>query len=583
MLGFLPLASGPLGVSRSGDITLSATESFSTQVLITVSLGTINTNIGYPIDIALQSNFEVTSHTSNVTVTSDALISTADDIRIANSYSFSRSYNEDGSYVDTWTPLSASDRRYFVQLGAGSNNTAYDPSVFGVVASTNSDAYLATQDNSVTLTGFSMSAELVAPVSAIVGVFRTIDSYSIQSVIGELDLTGYNFLLDFPALPLLTSSLGEPRFAVVYNSALQSDAPYNHDQEVIAFLGSVTPAVFLQAQTTGSFELTLLPTITHASATGTANSRLQSLTELLVSLGELENRVATEVISGFIFGTTGLGELENDSSQVDLDTSLLIGTVVYNTTFEHPFQAHPNLVAEDSLLATVSLEQLANHSDQIELSGVFGTISLDPLANEVAVKELSGLPIPLTLSDITTQSQNNIDVTNPDFATVSLGVIRLNVTQEIVGSDIGSVSLGDISTQTVSNIILTTSEVALESNLDITHTLSARVTHNSNVIPISIGDISLVTHANTTIGGFEVVSAHGILSPFALSGLFLTLHDNVQGVTATGVHFDYEAIKHLYNPARSSFPLPVSRQVRPTLAVSNKATVTPTSPRKIAA
>jgi len=557
MLGFSPLSSSAVA-GIAGESSVTANVTLSTQVLVTASLGTIGTYIGYPIDIALQSNFEVTSHTSNVTVTSDALISTADDIRIANSYSFSRSYNEDGSYVDTWTPLSASDRRYFVQLGAGPNNTAYDPSVFGVVASTNSDAYLATQDNSVTLTGFSMSAELVAPVSAIVGVFRTIDSYSIQSAIGELDLTGYNFLLDFPSQDLITSSLGEPRFAVIYNSALQSQDPYNHDQEITVSLGTVVGGVSVQAQASGSFETTLLPTVTHATATGDGNNELPSIV-IVSSVGDLDNEPATEVLFGTTIGTLDLGKLENESVQTSITDSLLIGTLVYNTSFEHPFQANPNL---PSLGSTVSLSPLANHSDQ---------------------SELPSLPIPLTLSDITINSQNNIPVTNPDFATVSLGIIRLNVTQEVVGSDIGSVSLGDISTQTVSNIILTTSEVALESNLDITHTLSARVTHNSNVIPISIGDISLVTHANTTLGGFEVVSAHGILSPFALSGLFLTLHDNVQGVTATGVHFDYEAIKHLYNPARSSFPLPVSRQVRPTLAVSNKATVTPTSPRKIAA
>ncbi len=557
MLGFSPLSSSAVA-GIAGESSVTANVTLSTQVLVTASLGTIGTYIGYPIDIALQSNFEVTSHTSNVTVTSDALISTADDIRIANSYSFSRSYNEDGSYVDTWTPLSASDRRYFVQLGAGPNNTAYDPSVFGVVASTNSDAYLATQDNSVTLTGFSMSAELVAPVSAIVGVFRTIDSYSIQSAIGELDLTGYNFLLDFPSQDLITSSLGEPRFAVIYNSALQSQDPYNHDQEITVSLGTVVGGVSIQAQASGSFETTLLPTVTHATATGDGNNELPSIV-IVSSVGDLDNEPATEVLFGTTIGTLDLGKLENESVQTSITDSLLIGTLVYNTSFEHPFQANPNL---PSLGSTVSLSPLANHSDQ---------------------SELPSLPIPLTLSDITINSQNNIPVTNPDFATVSLGIIRLNVTQEVVGSDIGSVSLGDISTQTVSNIILTTSEVALESNLDITHTLSARVTHNSNVIPISIGDISLVTHANTTLGGFEVVSAHGILSPFALSGLFLTLHDNVQGVTATGVHFDYEAIKHLYNPARSSFPLPVSRQVRPTLAVSNKATVTPTSPRKIAA
>tara|TARA_R110000782_G_scaffold86509_1_gene167690 strand:- start:153 stop:1841 length:1689 start_codon:yes stop_codon:yes gene_type:complete len=532
---------------------------------------------------------EITSSINNVTATSDALISTSDDVRIANSYSFSRDVflndpedvTQGTYYVDTWTPLSASDRRYFVQLGAGPNNTAYDPSVFGVVASTNSDAYLATQDNSVTLTSFSMSAELVAPISTIVGVFRTIPSYPIQSAIGELDLTGYNFLLDFPDLPLLTSSLGEPRFAVVYNSALQSDAPYNHDQEITVSLGTVVGGVSVQAQASGSFETTLLPTVTHATATGDGNSELQSLTELSFSLGELDNEPATEVLSGTTIGTLELGELENESVQTSITNSLLIGTLVYNTSFEHPFQAH--LYLPSLLPLSVSFEQLANHSDQIGLTGVSATVSLEPLANHSDQSELPSLPIPLTLGNITTQSHNNFPVTNPDFATVSLGIIKPNVTQEVVGYDIGSVSLGEISTQTISNIILTTSEVALESNLDITHTLSARVTHNSNVIPISIGDISLVTHANTTLGGFEIVAAHGILSPFALSGLFLTLHDNVQGVTATGVHFDYEAIKHLYNPARSSFPLPVSRRVRPTLAVPNKATVTTTSPRKIAA
>jgi len=525
---------------------------------------------------------EATLSINNITATASSVISTADDVRVANSYSFNRAYSEDGSYVDTWTPLYAPDRRYFVQLGAGPNNTAYDPTNFEIPeVQINSDAYLATQDNSVTLTGFSMSVALVAPISTIVGVFRTIPSYSIQSAIGELDLTGYNFPLDFPDLPLLTSSLGEPRFAVVYNSALQSDAPYNHDQEVTVSLGTVVGGVSVQAQASGSFETTLLPTVTHATATGDGNSELQSLTELSFSLGELDNEPATEVLSGTTIGTLELGELENESVQTSITNSLLIGTLVYNTSFEHPFQAH--LYLPSLLPLSVSFEQLANHSDQIGLTGVSATVSLEPLANHSDQSELPSLPIPLTLGNITTQSHNNFPVTNPDFATVSLGIIKPNVTQEVVGYDIGSVSLGEISTQTISNIILTTSEVALESNLDITHTLSARVTHNSNVIPTSTGDISLVVDANTTLGGFEVVSAHGILSPFALSGLFLTLHDNVQGVTATGVHFDYEAIKHLYNPARSSFPLPVSRQVRPTLAVSNKATVTLTSPRKIAA
>lgn len=542
---------------------------------------------------------EATLSINNITATASSVISTADDVRVANSYSFNRAYSEDGSYVDTWTPLYAPDRRYFVQLGAGPNNTAYDPTNFEIPeVQINSDAYLATQDNSVTLTGFSMSVALVSPISTVVGVFRAIPSYSVQSAIGNLDLTGYNFLLDFPALPLLISSLGEPRFAVVYNSALQSDAPYNHDQEVTVSLGTITTAIANQGATS---TLSLISTVGNIQAnTGVTLQSFESLVELApldnlvgvtdalaslevgtVSLEGLDNRVGvTDPVGSFDIGTLSVEQLANDSQQSQLDDSLFIGTVVYNTTFEHPFQANPDL---PSLLLPVSLEQLANHSDQIELTGVSGNVSLETLANHSDQTELTSLLTLLNFSNITINSQNNVDVTAPDALAASLGTIRLNVTQGIVGSDIGSVSLGGISTQTVSNIILTTSEVALESNLDITHTLSARVTHNSNVIPTSTGDISLVVHANTKLGGFEVVSAHGVLSPFALSGFFLTLHDNVQGVTATGVHFDYEAIKHLYNPARSSFPLPVSRQVRPTLAVSNKATVTPTSPRKIAA
>ena len=402
-------------------------------------------------------------------------------------------------------------------------------------------------DNSVTLTGLSASPSLVTTnISAIVGQFRSVSGFEVVSSQGQLGNTGYHYLLK-PEGVSGTVSFGIPVGKVVYLARLQTEAPYNHDQEATVSLGAVAVAVANQGLTTSNI---ITASLNNVATLVNAKPALSGLTEYTTfSDPRLRLQLNSLSSSTTLIGTLALSDLDNSSVQKQLTDSfpLTVSTNIYWTLNN----SHPDLVAEDSLKATVSLGQLANQSPTEEV-------------NLPAIISSRGL--------ISTISQNIVPVSGQGF-TVGLGNAQANVLEPLTSSFLSNVSLGSIATLATSfPIIHTGLEITLGSNLTTEVTTSGTAFPVGQLLSGSAGNVSVTASSTITLPSLLLTIYHGGVSFTALNGQYLELFLN-PNVTATGVTFDYEAIKHLYNPARSSFPLPVSRT----------ANVTEVHPRKIAA
>jgi len=549
MLGVSPLSSTPLasgGSPSSVDVVvtiggLSVTASvapvyaYFTPLVFTLVGGSGYTGINIPAELG------------SITVTVSSVISAATNLRKPEGYAYSVVNG-----VGDMRPLDAPDRRYFYQLGTG--NVGGAPSLYTAssveigTVELNSSAIMSYMDNFVTLTGLSASLSLVTTnIGAIVGQFRSVSGLEVVSSQGQLGNTGYHYLLK-PEGVSGTVSYGEPIGKVVYRARLQHFAPYNHDQEATVGLGAVTVAVANQAPITLSQITT--SSLNNVATLVNAKPELSGLTEYTTfSDPRLRFELSSPSSSTTLIGTLASSDLANSSVKTQLTDSfpLTVSTNIYWTLNN----SHPDLVAEDSLKATVSLGQLANQSPTEEV-------------NLSAITSAYG--------DISTISHNTLPVSGHTF-TVGLGNTQANVLEPLTSSFPTTASLGSITTLATSfSIIRTGVEVTVESNL------TTEVTTSGNAFPVgqllsgSAGNVSVTASSTITLPSLVMTVFHGGVSFTSIDGQYLELFFN-PNVTATGVTFDYEAIKHLYNPVRSSFPIPVSRV----------ANVTETSPRNIAA
>tara|TARA_B100001093_G_scaffold175586_1_gene168323 strand:+ start:55 stop:1269 length:1215 start_codon:yes stop_codon:yes gene_type:complete len=403
-------------------------------------------------------------------------------------------------------------------------------------------------NNSVTLTGLSASPSLVTTnISAIVGQFRPVTGLEGVLSQGQLGNTGYNYLLK-PEGVSGTVSYGEPIGKVVYRARLQHFAPYNHDQEATVSLGAVTVAVANQGLTTSNIVTASLGSV---ATLVNAKPALSGITEYTTfSDPSLRFQLSSLSSSATLIGTFALSDLANSSVQKQLTDSfpLTVSTNIYWTLNN----SHPDLVAEDSLKATVSLGQLANQS---------------------STEQVPALPITTALGLITLSSHNTLPVTGY-ISTVGLGSVQANVLEPLTSSFPTTASLGTITTLSTSKAVISAGlETTLESNVIAAPVASSTVFPNGNSVSSSLGSITFLVSASFDLPTLDPVTVfHGGVSFTAIDGQYVELFFN-PNVTAIGVTFDYETIKHLYNPARSSFPIPISRV----------ANVTETSPRNVAA
>ena len=537
-LGSTPLASSPGSASVNVIVTIggvSATASVApVYAYFTPLIFTLAGGSGY-------TGINITGELGSITVTVSSVISTATDLRKPEGYAYSVING-----VGDMRPLAAPDRRYFFQLGtgntgglAGNGPSAYEASLVEIgTFELNSSAVLSYMDNSVTLTGLSASPSLVTTnISAIVGQFRSVSGLEGVLSQGQLDNTGYHYLLK-PEGVSGTVSLGVPVGKVVYLARLQTEAPYNHDQEATVSLGTLTVAVANQGLTTSNI---ITASLNNVATLVSAKPELSGLTEY-TTFSDPRLRLQLNSLSSTVtlIGAIATSELANSSVQTELTASFL-STASTNTDWTLN-NSHPDLVAEDSLKATVSLGQLANQSPTEEV-------------NLPAITSSLGL--------ISTISHNILPVSGQGF-TVGLGNPQANVLEPLTSSYLFNVSLGSITTLATSfSIIHTGLEITLESNLTTEVTTSGTAFPVGQVLSGSAGNVSVTASSTITLPSLLLTVYHGGVSFTALDGQYLELFFN-PNVTATGVTFDYEAIKHLYNPARSSFPLPLSRAVNPT-------------------
>lgn len=297
---------------------------------------------------------------------------------------------------------------------------------------------------------------------------------------------------------------------------------------------------------------------------------------------------ATQELTGFeVTQEDNLGIQANVSVDV---TSFDIGTVGlpdpqwYLSTSRVELVAEPNQPANDVIYPYASRSPTAGPTQ----TDFDFTMSLGALDAPIAVDQpVDGLGLTFSLGTITLRSFNTLTV-DSHLVTLSenLTGIEPQTTEIISSADTHiTASLGSIVTLATSNAVCTTRLATLglgnvtfaanantaPSGEEVTQSenLSLTVTGDANVFPSGIEGV-------ITVGSFGISAA--TLIPSVSGTLTLgdigvaakvffpsyTLTASIGTLAATGIHFDFEAIKHLYNTNRSQHAgFPANRAVRP--------------------
>ena len=276
----------------------------------------------------------------------------------------------------------------------------------------------------------------------------------------------------------------------------------------------------------------------------------------------------TSFVDGFDIGTVGLPDPQ-----------------WYLSTSRVEIIAEPNQPANDVIYPYASRSPTAGPTQ----TDFDFAVSLGALAGPIAVDQpVDGFDATLTLGTPTLRSFNTVPVGSL-VATLGLNLsgVEAQPTEIIYPSDsiLISTSLGSITTLATSNAVCT-SRLATLGLGNITFAANANTAPSGEEITGSIGNITFTGDANTFPDGLELVASVGIagipawiiLSPpdvatvtlgdIGLGGLvkfpsFLITSEH-GSPTATGIHFDFEAIKHLYNATRQVHGgVPANRTAQP--------------------
>lgn len=306
------------------------------------------------------------------------------------------------------------------------------------------------------------------------------------------------------------------------------------------------------------------------------------------SLGTIQANISKE-LSG-VEGTlnSNLGITPSITSFVD---GFDIGTVGlpdpqwYLSTSRVELVAEPNQPANDVIYPYASRSPTAGPTQ----TDFDFTVSLGALDAPIAVDQpVGGLGLTVNLGTPTLRSFNTLTV---DSQVVTLGLNLTGIepqTTEIISSAdsiLISASLGSIVTLATSNATCTTRLATLglgnvtfaanantaPSGVEATQSenLSITVTGDANVFPSGIEGVLTVGRlgvaASTlipSVSGTLILGDIGVAATVFFSSYTLTA--SIGTLTATGIHFDFEAIKHLYNTKRSQHAgFPANRTVRP--------------------
>ena len=276
----------------------------------------------------------------------------------------------------------------------------------------------------------------------------------------------------------------------------------------------------------------------------------------------------TSFVDGFDIGTVGLPDPQ-----------------WYLSTSRVEIIAEPNQPANDVIYPYASRSPTAGPTQ----TDFDFAVSLGALAGPIAVDQpVGGFDATLALGTPTLRSFNTLTV---DSQVVTLGLnlsgVQAQPTEIIYPSDsiLISTSLGSITTLATSNAVCTSrlatlglGNITFAANANtapsgvgttLSENLSLVVTGDANVFPVGIEGILTVGKLGVAAATL-LPSVSGTLSlgDIGVSATVFfpsyTLTASVGTLAATGIHFDFEAIKHLYNTKRSQHAgFPANRTVRP--------------------
>ena len=260
----------------------------------------------------------------------------------------------------------------------------------------------------------------------------------------------------------------------------------------------------------------------------------------------------------------------------------------YLSTSRVELVAEPNQPANDVIYPYASRSPTAGPTQ----TDFDFTVSLGALDAPIAVDQpVGGLDLTISLGTITLRSFNTLTV-DSQLVTLSenLTGIEPQTTEIISSADsiLISASLGSIVTLATSNAVCTTrlatlglGNVTFAANANTapsgvgatqSENLSLTVTGDANVFPSGIEGVLTVGRLGVAAATI-IPSVSGTLSlgniGVAATVFFpsYTLTASIGTLTATGIHFDFEAIKHLYNTKRSQHAgFPANRTVKPSFS-----------------
>lgn len=274
-------------------------------------------------------------------------------------------------------------------------------------------------DAPVTTAGLVTLTTIPGPIGTILGKYYNPPSLPIAVSLGTLNLAGYDYVEQATGFDL-TLDVGEVYSASVFAAILD-----NHSQLATLSLGTAAGTVAKQVNVTGNALIISGPTA-NAVATGNGVFQTEALAEIAVELGDLENTNVITAITGFDVGNAELGILANTSASSQITASFLIGTVSTNTGWTLN-NSHPDI--EVSLLATLSVGELANQSTSTSLTGQSFALGFTGAVNNSSVVNVPVLQFSASVGQVTTQSINRVPVALPALA----------VTANLAGTDIFAV------------------------------------------------------------------------------------------------------------------------------------------------
>ena len=298
----------------------------------------------------------------------------------------------------------------------------------------------------------------------------------------------------------------------------------------------------------------------------------------------LEDQDLTPYKTGFDLGTVGLPDPQ-----------------WYLSTSRVEIVAEPNQPANDVIYPYASRSPTAGPTQtDFDFTAQLGVLA-SPIAVDLIMSEREGYDASVTYSATFSLGEINLStINNLGFPTQlftlqeNLSGVQCNVTEVVSDTLLVSPTLGDITVLAESNSVCTTllSTISLG---DVEFDGQATVSPSGRLATASVGEITVTADANIFLDGINIevqltpvgYAAHVnigtpdlitvVLAPHVGIGMGqvvggFQINSSFTGATGSGFHFDFDAIKHLYNRGRNVHGgFPANRIVNPSF----------TSPRHI--